>query len=172
MFSGFPSSSGFAGPSGTQFSPLGASLANASEAAHRAAFAHSARPNGSNGASTSTVGNGNGFATWASSLPLPSAGPGPRPATGAGDGSSDAPIDVDSMPAARAPPNPKKAVCIGGFMTRAIMLYPNDAAVAGVKPKPGQRWTIVTFKGAEMIHVKLRVSARTTARTGTGYGGG
>jgi hypothetical protein len=71
------------------------------------------------------------------------------------------------MPAARAPPNPKKAVCIGGFMTRAIMLYPNDAAVAGVKPKPGQRWTIVTFKGAEMIHVKLRVS-RTTARTGRG----
>lgn len=166
MFSGFPSSLGVAGPSGTQFSPLGSSLASASEAAHRAGFALFARPNGTHGASGSAgaIGNGNGFATgsWVPSLPQPS--PAPGPAIGAGDGSSAAPIDVDSMPASR-PPNPKQAVCIGGFMTRAIMLYPNDAAVAGVKPKPGQRWTIVTFKGAEMIHVKLRVSTHATGGT-------
>ncbi|BEI89113.1 uncharacterized protein CcaverHIS019_0204750 [Cutaneotrichosporon cavernicola] len=161
MFGSFPASSGVAGPSGTQFSPLGSSLASASEAAHRAGFAHFGRPNvngSSNGASNSgVVGNSNGFATgsWVPSLSSSSS----APVAGAGDGSSSAPIDVDSMPVSRPPPppNPKKAMCIGGFMTRAIMLYPTDAAVAGVKPKAGQRWNIVTFKGAEMIHVKLRL---------------
>ncbi|KLT44189.1 hypothetical protein CC85DRAFT_242764 [Cutaneotrichosporon oleaginosum] len=118
-----------------------------------------ARSNGSShGASAGTIanGNGNGFATgsWVPSLPTSSSAP--VPAAGTGDGSSAAPIDVDNMPESR-PLNPKKPVCIGGFMTRAIMLYPNDAAVAGAKPKPGQRWTVVTFKGAEMIHVKLRL---------------
>lgn len=154
---------------GVTNSHFSSSLANASEAAHRSGFAHFARPGPTNGSS-------NGFATnstWTGggvgvpSLPqqqqLYPSYHFPSSSSSNGDGSSSAPIDVDSMPTPRptaAPTavNPKKPVCIGAFMTRAIMLYPNNAAIVGSKPPPGSRWTIISYKGAEMIHVKLRVS--------------
>lgn len=158
---------------------LGTSLANASEAAHRAGFASFARNGTSLGLGNNSLSNS--FATTPSQsswVGVPSLPPTPQPSsflatpsaqvsngTGNGDGSSSAPIDVDSMPArpiapAMPQPNSKKAVCIGAFMSRAIMLYPNAAVEVGSTPPPGSRWTIINYKGAEMIHVKLRVSSR------------
>lgn len=73
--------------------------------------------------------------------------------------SAAAAIDVDSLPAAPRRPNPKKPVCIGAFMSRAIMLYPQSCAMAGCGPPAGSRWDLVNFRGVEMIRVKLKVSA-------------
>ncbi|WOO85037.1 Helicase-like transcription factor CHR27 [Vanrija pseudolonga] len=66
-------------------------------------------------------------------------------------------IDVDSVQIRNS--NPKKPVCIGAFMSRAIMLYPTEAVVQGAQPPPGSRdpWEIVNFRGVEMIRVKLKL---------------
>lgn len=97
------------------------------------------------------------------------AGPGPSSSSSsagpsrANDGASAAAaIDVDSLPPAPVSrrPNPKKPVCIGAFMSRAIMLYPQSCAMAGCGPPQGSKWDLVNFRGVEMIRVKLKVSTQ------------
>lgn len=94
-------------------------------------------------------------------------GAGPGPSTSRADGASAAAaIDVDSLPPAPVSrrPNPKKPVCIGAFMSRAIMLYPQSCAMAGCGPPQGSKWDLVNFRGVEMIRVKLKVSTLLRAR--------
>ncbi|KAL1406979.1 hypothetical protein Q8F55_006392 [Vanrija albida] len=82
-------------------------------------------------------------------------GPTPSPSSGTSQATA---IDVDTVQI-RPNANPKKPVCIGAFMSRAIMLYPNQAVVQGQQPPPGSRdpWEIVNFRGVEMIRVKLKL---------------
>jgi hypothetical protein len=51
-------------------------------------------------------------------------------------------------------------ICIGGFMSRAIMLYPKAAVTAGERTPPGnnETWEVVHYRGVEMLRVRLKVS--------------
>lgn len=100
-----------------------------------------------------------GGASVASSSAVGAAGGAAGAPTHAGTSQATA-IDVDSVQIRNS--NPKKPVCIGAFMSRAIMLYPTEAVVQGAQPPPGSRdpWEIVNFRGVEMIRVKLKVGGK------------
>lgn len=151
------------GQSGPSISPAsarpsgsyGAMLGAASAAAH-----HQSQPS-QPFFSPSFYSNGAGPSSSSSSDP-PIAGPSNSHTHSRHDDGSTAAaaIDVDSLPPAPPSrrPNPKKPVCIGAFMSRAIMLYPQSCAMAGCGPPAGSKWDLVNFRGVEMIRVKLKVS--------------
>ena len=55
----------------------------------------------------------------------------------------------------------KTPVCIGSLQSRAIMLYPAEAAVIGYLPPEGskERYELIQYRGAELLRVKLKVGA-------------
>lgn len=136
------------GQSGPSF---GAMLGAASAAAH-----YQPPPRYPSGSYANGAGPGPSTAAGSSSASAEPSGP-----SRSNDGASAAAaIDVDSLPPAPVSrrPNPKKPVCIGAFMSRAIMLYPQSCAMAGCGPPQGSKWDLVNFRGVEMIRVKLKVS--------------
>ncbi|KAL7420061.1 hypothetical protein Q5752_005026 [Cryptotrichosporon argae] len=54
--------------------------------------------------------------------------------------------------------NPRQAICIGAMFSRAIMIYPQPAAMIGAMPPPGskERWDTIQYRGSEFIKVKLK----------------
>lgn len=132
------------------------SFASASTPAHAAGFS-AFRNNTSNFGNMSGFGSpGSGSGSFIPSIPGVPSLPTPRLN---GDGSAAAPIDVDSVSPSRNLP-PRQPICIGGFMSRAIMLYPKSAVTAGdpTPPDSKEQWEVVHYRGVEMVHVRLKVS--------------
>ena len=78
-------------------------------------------------------------------------------------GSAASAIDLESMRIPTPPPVPysdKRPICIGALHSRAMMLYPSPAAMIGAAPPVGhrERFHVVSYLGAELLKVKLKVS--------------
>lgn len=91
--------------------------------------------------------------------PPPVLSPRPGPAAARPGSDATAPIDVDNMPPVATPP-PKRPLCIGGFMGRAVLLYPNKVVNVGYVPPPEakEQLDVVMYRTAEMLRIKLKVS--------------
>ncbi|ORX34003.1 SNF2 family N-terminal domain-domain-containing protein [Kockovaella imperatae] len=76
--------------------------------------------------------------------------------------SASSAIDITSRPSpppAQPTYSDKKPICIGAIHSRAIMLYPSQAAIVGSSPPPGSRekFHLVNYLGAELLKVKLKL---------------
>jgi hypothetical protein len=71
-------------------------------------------------------------------------------------------IDLTNIRIPSPPPaqNPKHPMCIGALVSRAIMLYPSEAALIGAQAREGtkERFEVRHWRGAEFLKVKLKVS--------------
>jgi SWI/SNF-related matrix-associated actin-dependent regulator of chromatin subfamily A3 len=88
------------------------------------------------------------------------AGPSSFVSNGLNGRSLDQAIDLTQIRLPSPPPlETKKPICIGAVQSRAIMLYPSHAAMAGAQPLPGSREKFMTlmYHGAELLRVKLKV---------------
>jgi hypothetical protein len=69
--------------------------------------------------------------------------------------------DIQTHTTWTAPPGrEKKVICIGAVNSTVTMLYTAPAAEIGMQPLPGvkERYTVVQYRGAETLKVKLKVS--------------
>ena len=74
---------------------------------------------------------------------------------------ADSAIDLTDVRLPSPPPvkDTKKPICIGAVQSRAIVLYPSPAIVAGASPPPHvkEKFSTLMFNGAELIKAKLKV---------------
>ena len=74
---------------------------------------------------------------------------------------ADSAIDLTNVRLPSPPPvkDTKKPICIGAVQSRAIVLYPSPAIVAGAEPPPNvkEKFSTIMYNGAELIKAKLKV---------------
>lgn len=75
---------------------------------------------------------------------------------------ADSAIDLTDVRLPSPPPvkDTKKPICIGAVQSRAIVLYPSAAIIAGAHPPPNvkERFSTLMYNGAELIKAKLKVN--------------